>query len=128
MYLVNLDQHTHVVLDVMNTFTTLPIPIEIETDHQREALLADLVPEIPWGDRKIAAEKIGNLRLLDALPALLAVLPTDPFWMVRCAIIQALEKLGDPRAIPVLQDVAKEDGFQVVRSYAVKAIERLLAL
>jgi hypothetical protein len=45
--------------------------------------------------------------------------------MVRCAIIQALERIDDPRAIPILREVAKNDGFHVVREYAVKANERL---
>ncbi|NIS79273.1 MAG: hypothetical protein GTO14_03425, partial [Anaerolineales bacterium] len=49
----------------------------------------------------------------------------DPFWMVRCAIIQALEMIGHPEAIPTLQEVVESDGFQIVRSYAAEAIERL---
>ena len=49
----------------------------------------------------------------------------DPFWMVRYAIIQALEKIGDPRAIPTLQQVEKDDAFLTVRSNAAKAIETL---
>jgi hypothetical protein len=51
--------------------------------------------------------------------------PPDPFWMVRYAIIQALEKIGDPRAIPTLQRVEKDDAFLTVRSNAAKAIETL---
>jgi HEAT repeat protein len=65
------------------------------------------------------------MRNPEALPGLLDALPADPFWMVRCAIIQALEKIGDPMAIPTLQEVANSDGFQVVRSYAAKAVDRL---
>ena len=118
------DQHPHVV-EKMNTFTTLPIAIEVQSDRKLDALLADLSPDTPWGDRQIAAKKIGYLRRLEALPGLLKALPSDPFWMVRCAIIQALEMIGDSRAVPTLQEVAKKDGFQVVRSYATKAIERL---
>jgi len=45
--------------------------------------------------------------------------------MVRCAIIQALEMIGDSAAIPTLREVEKRDCFQVVRSHAAKAIERL---
>jgi len=45
--------------------------------------------------------------------------------MVRCAIIQALEMIGDPGAIPTLREIANSDGFYVVRSHAAKAIERL---
>ena len=49
----------------------------------------------------------------------------DDFWMVRCAIIQALEMIETIRAIKVLEKVADQDSYQVVRSYAAKAIERL---
>lgn len=56
------------------------------------------------------------------LPVLLDVLPTDSFWIIRCSIIQALERIGDPAAIPTLREVAKHDRFSVVRSHAAKAI------
>ena len=118
------NQHPQVA-DRMNTFTTLPIAIEIQPDRKLDALLAALSPDTPWGERQDAARKLGYMRTPEALPALLAALPTDPFWMVRCAIIQALEMIGDARAIPTLQQAAKCDGFQVVRFYAIKAIERL---
>jgi len=49
------------------------------------------------------------MRNPEATPGLLAALPTDPFWMVRCAIIQALEMIGDPGAIPTLREVAKSN-------------------
>lgn len=102
---------------------TLP-PAKIDA-HYQPHLLANLSPEKPWIVRKTAAEKLGNNRSQDSLPALLSALPSDPFWMVRCAIIQAIEKIGDPRAISTLREVADRDGFQVVRAYAEKAIERL---
>jgi len=59
------------------------------------------------------------------LPGLLAALPEDKFWMVRCSIIQALEMIGEPGAVPALCEVAEYDGFQVVRSHAAKAVQRL---
>ena len=118
------NQHPQ-VLDKMNTFTTLPIVIEVQPDRKLAALLAALRPDTPWGERQIAARKLGYMRNPEATPGLLAALPGDPFWMVRCAIIQALEMIGDPRAIPALQKISKNDDFQVVRSYAAKAIERL---
>ena len=80
---------------------------------------------MPWGVRKAAAQKLGEYREPRALQGLLDRLPTDPFWMVRCAIFQALASIGDPSAIPTLSAVAKNDGFRVVRSYAAKAIEML---
>jgi hypothetical protein len=45
--------------------------------------------------------------------------------MVGCAMIQALERIGDPVAVPTLRKVARKDRFQIVRSYAAKAIDRL---
>jgi hypothetical protein len=47
----------------------------------------------------MAAQCLGQMRSTEALPGLLAALLTDPFWMLRCAIIQALEMIGDPEAI-----------------------------
>jgi HEAT repeat protein len=125
MLQVNLNEKKYAVFDVMNTFTTLPIAIDAQIDCELDVLVADLSPSTPWGHRKKAAEKIGRIRKSGAVPALLTALPTDPFWMVRCEIIQALEMIGDPKAIPTLHQVAQEDSFQIVRSYAAKAIERL---
>lgn len=104
---------------------TFPLAAVVQSDHKLIALLSDLSPDTPWGQRKVAARQLGSMRKVDALPVLLAALPRDPFWMVRCAIIQALEMIGDPGAIPVLEGVADNDSFQVVRSHAAKAIERL---
>jgi len=118
------NQHPQVA-DRMIAFTTLPIAIKLQPDCKLNALLDNLAPDTPWGERQNAARKLGYMRNPEALPGLLAALPTDPFWMVRCAIIQALEMIGDSRAIPTLREVAKSDGFQVVQSYATKAIERL---
>lgn len=42
----------------------------------------------------------------EALPALLQALLTDAFWMVRNAIIQALEVIGDSAAIRTLEVAA----------------------
>jgi HEAT repeat protein len=106
-------------------FTSLPLALIVEPNPQLYGLLANLCNETAWGERKIAAQKLGNLRDTDALPGLLDRLVVDGFWMVRCAIIQALEKIGDPAAIPTLKQVSVNDSFQVVRSHALKAIERL---
>ena len=112
-------------VDQMETYANLPLALVVQPDPKLYTLLTDLTQDTPWGDRQIAARKLGRMRNPDALPWLLEALPVDPFWMVRCAIIQALEMIGDPGAIPVLREVAQGDGFQVVRSYAAKAIERL---
>jgi HEAT repeat protein len=110
---------------VVNPLETYPLIIEVRFEREIDKWLANLSPDVSWGDRQIAAQKLGALRDPQALPDLLVALVGDPFWMVRCAIILALEKINDPSAIPTLQEVAVHDGFQVVRSYAVKAIERL---
>jgi len=115
MFTVDTYQHPEIVL-----FDVQPTP-------EIQALLSDLTPDTPWGERQVAAQKLGYMRDPAALPGLLAVLPTDPFWMVRCAIIQALEMIDDPGVISTLREVEKNDDFQVVRAYAAKAIERLLA-
>jgi HEAT repeat protein len=124
MYQANVDQHPEVV-DQMKPIAAMAVALKVHPDHELAQNLANLAPDVAWGDRQIAARKLGNMRNLEAVPALADALPADPFWMVRCDIIQALDKIGDPRAIPVLRQVAKKDGFQVVRSYAAKAIERL---
>jgi HEAT repeat protein len=124
MYQLNYDYQSHAADDEL-VYATFPLALVVQPDFKIYQLLADLSPDTSWGERKLAAQNLGNMRNPDALPGLLAALPVDPFWMVRCAIIQALEKIGDPMAIPTLKEVAKKDGFQVVRSHAKKAIERL---
>jgi len=121
----NLSQGSHGVLDVYYPFTSVPVVAEPPSNQKLNRWLADLSLDNPWGNRKNAAQKLGSLRSERAIPGLLDALMVDPFWMVRCAIIQALVMIGDPGAIPRLRRVAREDGFQAVRSYAAKAIERL---
>ena len=111
-------------VDTLNAFS-LPVAVETQPDSKLNQLLAALSSDTSWGDRKIAAQKLGSMRDPEALSGLLDALLNDPFWMVRCAVIQALEVIGDPRAIPTLREVAQNDGFQVVRSHAAKAVERL---
>ena len=124
MLAANMDQPPQVI-NKLNTFTAFPPAIEVQPDRKFHKLLADLSPETPWGDRRMAAQTLGYLRSRQVVPGLLDALPADPFWIVRCAIIQALESIGDQRAIPTLRQIAKSDGFRIVRSYAAKAIERL---
>jgi HEAT repeat protein len=124
MFPVNYDQRTQVV-DQMNAYRTPLLALVVQPDIKLYKLLADLSPDTPWGERKIAAKRLGSMRSPEALPGLLDALPADPFWMVRCAIIQALEMIGDSGAIPTLREIANSDGFYIVRSHAVKAIERL---
>ena len=124
MIAVNFNQNNEVI-DEAKTFASMPVAIEVQPDRELNNLLAVLSPDTSWGDRQIAAKKIGYLRNPEALPWLLSSLPVDPFWMVRIAIIQALEMIGDPSAVPALQEIAMDDDFQIVRSCAAKAIERL---
>jgi HEAT repeat protein len=120
MYTTVLDQRKEIV-----DITSLPVAVELQPEGEIDRLLKELSPDSAWGDRQIAAQKLGSLGDPSALPGLLAALPNDPFWMVRTAMIQAVERIGDPTAIAALREVEKSDGFQVVRSYAAKAIERL---
>jgi HEAT repeat protein len=123
MLTANFNQRPEVA-DQMNAYRTPPLALVVP-DIKLYILLADLSPDTPWGERKIAAQRLGSMRSPEALPGLLDALPADPFWMVRCAIIQALEMIGDSGAIPTLREIANSDGFYVVRSHAAKAIERL---
>lgn len=125
MFQEKICQNTEAAFKI-NSFEAFPIEIKVQSDQKLDKLLADLSSNSSWYDRKIAAQKIGRMRNPDAMPALLDMLPVDPFWKVRCAIIQALEVIGDPTAIPCLREIQKSDHFQVVRSYAAKAIESLL--
>ena len=124
MLAANLDQNPQVI-EQLNPFIAFPTLVEVQIDPEVSRLLANLSPETPWGDRQMAARRLGYLRNPQALSGMLAALPVDPFWMVRSAIIQALVMIGDPGAIPALQEVAVYDSFQVVRSHAAKAVERL---
>ena len=107
------------------TWKVYPSSDSGKTDPNVQSLLRELSPNKSWGERKIAAKKLGYLGNPDAVPGLIAVLQEDHFWMVRCAIIQALELIGDHRSIPALREAAQKDGFQIVRSYASIALERL---
>lgn len=126
MLAANFESQSQVV-EKLNPYIVFPVAEEVRQDPTIARLLADLSPETPWGERQMAARKLGRLRDPEALPGLLAALSVDDFWMVRCAIIQALELIDDPAAIPTLKQVSVSDGFQMVRSYAAKAVERLSA-
>lgn len=124
MLAVNINQSQNKV-DVLKPFATLPLVIEVQIDHKVDELLQELSPDKPWFDRKLAAIELGRMRNPEAVPGLIAALQSDPFWMVRCAIIQAVETIGDPAAIPILEEVAKRDDFSAVRSHASRAIDWL---
>lgn len=96
-----------------------------QPDLELANLIAGLDPSNSWGDRQMAAKKLGNLRNAEAVPALLYTLTTDRFWMVRSAIIHALIMIGDREAVPALMQVSETDEFMTVRSYAVKAVAKL---
>ena len=123
MFQVDTLQHSG-TLPQLETYPS-PLAFVVQPDIKMYTLLADLSPDRPWGERKMAAKKLGYLRDPQAVPGLLDALPSDPFWVVRCAIIQALEMIGDRNSISTLREVAESDGFQVVRSHADKAVERL---
>jgi HEAT repeat protein len=103
-------------------FISFPVAIP---NREIALLAADFSHEVPWAERQRAARKLGQSRDPEALSFLLAALPEDPFWMVRCVMIQAVECIGDPKALPILNEVAHNDRFSAVRSAAKEAIERL---
>jgi HEAT repeat protein len=98
---------------------------EVKQDTELQRLFSQLSADKPWGERKAAATELGYMKKLEAVPHLIAALPSDPFWMVRYVIIWALENIGDSGAIPTLQSVAENDDFKVIRYSAAKAINRL---
>lgn len=118
-------EQRHEVIDRVNPLVSLAVAPDRVQDPTLASLLEDLSPDVPWGDRKAAAETLGCMRSREALPSLLEAVVSDPFWMVRCAMIQAVEMIGSPEAVPILENLACFDRFQVVRSYAAKAVERL---
>ena len=96
-----------------------------KVDRKMSELLSKISNGNPWGDRKLAAQKLGSMRDPAALPALLDLLSNDSFWMVRCAAVEALQMIGDPQAVPGLLLAAERDRFQAVRSYAARAAAKL---
>ena len=67
MLAVNINQHPEAV-DKLNIFTTLPLTVEVQHDHELDKLLAELSPDTSWGDRQISAKKLGYMRNPEALP------------------------------------------------------------
>lgn len=109
----------------IDSFTAQAIQIEIIPELEIEYLAANLSPNTPWAERQSAAKKLGQSHHPKALAILLSALQNDPFWMVRCTIIQSLEIIGDTHAIPALEIAAAQDDFSAVRSAAETAIRRL---
>lgn len=109
----------------IDSFTAKAIQIEIIPELEIEYLAAYLSPNTPWAERQSAAKKLGQSHHPKAFTILLSALQKDPFWMVRCTIIQSLEIIGDTHAIPTLEIVAAQDDFSAVRSAAETAIRRL---
>jgi HEAT repeat protein len=124
MFPGNIEQKSQVE-DELKVNEKLPLIIVAEPDHELENLVSKLSPQVPWGERQDAIKRLGYLRSREALQALISALPNDPFWMVRCAIIQAMEVISDPGVIPILKETAKNDRFAIVRAYAASAIEFL---
>lgn len=125
MFAENIDQSFDTKDFQMGTLLSLPIAIDILADGEIGYLASEMSPSIPWADRQAAAIKLGQSLCPEATQILLARLQDDPFWMVRCTIIQVLESLGDGCSIPILHEVAANDEFTAVRSAAEMAIERL---
>ena len=72
-----------------NVFTAFPQVLETHPERELDALLANLTHDTPWGERQIAARKLGYMREQEALPGLLAALPTNSqrtSWMEKALI------------------------------------------
>jgi HEAT repeat protein len=124
MYASQMNQNPEIADQISVGFVLSPA-LEAQPEPEIAALMDKLSPSVSWGERQSAARKLGRMHCLAAVPALMAVLPSDPYWMVRCAIVQALQMIGDRSAVPLLEEVAIRDRYQAVRSYAAKAVERL---
>jgi HEAT repeat protein len=81
------------------------------------ALTKDDAPQV----RSAAAIALGDLRAVEALPALLVAIE-DPDVHVRQVALNALGEIGDPRAVPriarALDDARPEVRYQAVIAYA----------
>ncbi len=75
--------------------------------------------------RSQAALVLGQLRALEAAPALRRAATSDPAPAVRIAAVAALAKLGAGDARATIEAVAREDGDQAVRSAAASALAEL---
>jgi HEAT repeat protein len=104
---------------------TLPVSVETQTDDVLGQLLDTLSTSPYWPERQAAAIRLGDLGGDEAHAGLVAALPDDPFWMVRCTIVQSLERIGKADSMPVLQATAERDPNQVVRQYAAATVQYL---
>ena len=73
-----LDQYP-LVVNRPEIFTIYPISEEIQLDPEVQRIACNLSQDKPWGERKLAAQKLGRTRKKEAVPWLLSVLSTDPF-------------------------------------------------
>ena len=103
----------------------LALPVRNLIDEEVAHLLHILASNATWHERKVAAQKLADLGGEEARIGLLEALLNDPFWMVRCAIIQSLERIGEEGSVPVLQIAVESDPNEIVRQYAAVAVERL---
>lgn len=106
-------------------FAAPALSYELKTDDILTHLLTTLFTNPSWFERQVAAKKLGDMAGDEAAVGLIEALPNDPFWMVRCAIVQSLERIGNTDSVPALQAVADCDQNNIVRQYAAAAVQRL---
>ena len=94
-------------------------------DHQASAEVSALVAALADPELRIsAAHKLGKLKVVEAIPALIRNTrvrrDTD-----RNAAVWALGRIGDPSAVRTLRDVANEDESVNVRMNAIESLALL---
>jgi hypothetical protein len=103
----------------------LAAPLLARPDAQSERALRALESSSSLKVRSQAALVLGQLRALEAAPALRKAATSDPAPAVRMAAVVALSRLGAAEATATLEGVAKSDGDEAVRTAARSALTEL---
>ncbi len=100
-------------------------PSTARADAQTDRAVRALETSSSLKVRSQAALVLGQLRALEAAPALRRAATSDPAAAVRIAAVAALSKLGSPEARTTLEAVAQRDSDESVRSAAASALAEL---
>ncbi len=101
------------------------VPPAARADAQTERAVRALETSSSLKVRSQAALVLGQLRAVEAAPALRRAATSDPAPAVRLAAIAALSKLGPAEARSTLQTAARGDGDESVRAAAAGALAAL---
>jgi len=100
-------------------------PSAARADAQTDRAVRALESSSSLKVRSQAALVLGQLRAVEAAPALRHAATADPAVAVRIAAVAALSKLGPAEARPTLEEVARADGDESVRAAATSALAGL---